>query len=113
MSHEYHDALLGYSPAQVWHDHCGECEARGANLAHGIGCLDEQNFAKAWARAAAWNREGVPDLSQAERPLLQVLWSIQLQFERRGVPIGELPGRLGALEDLLAVYRDSFSRERP
>lgn len=91
MSHDYHQGLPGYSPQQILHDGCIECEARGKRDDHGIGSLDQQNFARAWQRAAAWNRDIVTDVSAAEAPLLRTLWSLQLRLERRGVPIGEVP----------------------
>lgn len=99
MSHAYHDGLPGYSPDQILHDGCGECEYRASRDDHGIGSLDRQNFARAWKRAADWNvfppdLATAPTIAKAERPLLSALWAVQLQLERRGIPIGELP--LGA-----------------
>jgi hypothetical protein len=93
MMHSYHQACPGYSPAQILHDGCGECEDRGRNLALAIGSMDKGCFVLAWRRAADWNREigPVPDVSAAERPLLEALWAIQLRLENYGIPIGELP----------------------
>lgn len=93
MAHDYHDGLPGYSPAQILHDGCGECEARGRNLSLAIGSMDKGRFALAWRRAADWNLTVgvVGDVSQAERPLLEALWAIQLRLENYGIPIGELP----------------------
>jgi hypothetical protein len=91
MTHSYHDGLPGFSPAQVLHDGCGECEARGASVSDAIARLDPANFARAWHRAALWNRGGLPDVSEAEAPLLRALWSLQLQLERRGFAIGAVP----------------------
>jgi hypothetical protein len=96
MSHDYHVSLPGYSEAQILHDGCGECEARSASLSDAIARLDHANFIRAWMRATQWNRDGLSDLSQAERPLLSTLWAIQLQFERLGVPIGTLPAGVSA-----------------
>ena len=53
--HAYHEELDGYSPAQIWHDGCPECEDRGAHVWRGIGHLDHHNFARAWQRAIDWN----------------------------------------------------------
>jgi hypothetical protein len=90
--HDYHERLPGYSPAQILHDGCGECEARGSNIAWAIGALDERRFALAWRRAADWNTTAeIRDVSAAERPLLEVLWAVQLRLEPRGIPIGEVP----------------------
>lgn len=89
--HDYHDGLPGFSATQILHDGCGECEARGKDVANAIACLDRGRFVQAWVRAAQWNRAGVPDCSAAERDLLSVLWAIQLKLEPRGIPVGEVP----------------------
>ena len=89
--HVYHDALPGFSAAQVLHDGCDECEERGADPSYAIGKFDQRNFVIAWQRAAAWNQTGLPDLARAEIPTFRVLWAVQLHFERLGVPIGTLP----------------------
>ena len=91
MTHDYHEGLAGYSPAQILHDGCGECEARGADPSEAIAHLDRQNFVRAWERAADWNKTGCPDIAAAEVPLLRVLWTVQLQLEPRGWPIGAVP----------------------
>jgi hypothetical protein len=98
--HDYHDGLPGFSGYQMLHDGCGECESRAASSDHGIGTLDKWNFERAWRRSALWNRNGVTDLSHAERPMLTVLWSVQVQLERHGAPIGEVP-RVMTLSDEL------------
>lgn len=88
--HDYHEALPGYDPAQILYDGCDECAARATYNDHGIAKLDMDNFARAWHRAADWNTTGTgTPISSVERPMLDVLWSIQLQLERRGVPIGQ------------------------
>lgn len=89
--HDYHEGLIGYSAAQILHDHCGECEARAKETAGGVVHLDRTNFARAWARAAEWNRAGLADVARAEIPLLSALWVIQLKLEQYGVPIGQVP----------------------
>jgi hypothetical protein len=89
--HDYHDGLPGFSEAQILHDGCGECEARAASRNLGIAHMDRTRFARAWARAAAWNKGGVPDVSKAEMPMLDVLWAVQVKLEEHGVPIGQVP----------------------
>jgi hypothetical protein len=89
--HDYHDGLPGFSEAQILHDGCAECEERGASRNLGIAHLDHVRFARAWERAAAWNKAGLADVSNAERPMLDVLWAIQCQLENRGFPIGGVP----------------------
>ena len=91
MTHDYHEGQPGYSPAQILHDGCAECARRGGDVSLGIASLDPDNFVRAWERAAAWNIWGLDGISEAEAPLLRVLWAIQLQFVSLGVPIGELP----------------------
>jgi hypothetical protein len=91
MTHDYHGGLPGYSAAQILHDGCGECEARGEHAWDAIARLDHGSFNRAWERAAAWNKTGLPDISGAEANVLRTLWTVQLQLERRGVPIGTVP----------------------
>jgi hypothetical protein len=93
VSHDYHEQLHGYDPAQILVDNCGECEARSEYSDHGISSLDSDRFEAAWKRAAAWFRAGGvwEEVSDAEVPLLAVLWSVQVQLERLGVPLGTVP----------------------
>ena len=91
MSHDDHERAPGYSPEQVLWDGCGECTERAENLFLAISHMDPQTFERAWDRAALFNRGLLRDPSQAEVPLLNVLWACQVQFERRGIPIGFLP----------------------
>lgn len=107
--HDHHESQPGYSPAQILSDGCRECAERGANPALAIAHLGRTNFPRAWKRAADWNRDGLPDISEAEAPLLRVLWAIQIQLENRGFPIGECPDN-GLLTALLAA---STSTEKP
>lgn len=91
MSHGYHEGQPNYSPAQVLHDGCDECSYRRENVWTAINYLDAASFARAWARAAAYERGQLDDACETELPLLRALWAIQCQLERRGVPIGEIP----------------------
>lgn len=108
MSHDYHDALPGYDPRQILHDGCAECEQRGANVGDAICRLDTERFARAWRRAyddyatAGEGYEATGPISEAERPLLFALWAVQIQLERRGVPLtGRPPSNpLAAVGDL-------------
>lgn len=91
MSHGPH-ALPSNSPRQIFKDGCGECEYRAQSRDHGIASLDQAQFAHAWARAAAWNHGEPGDVSEAEVPLLSVLWAVQVQLEKRGLQvIGRVP----------------------
>jgi hypothetical protein len=98
MTHTYHDVLPGFDERQIWKDGCPECERRGKDPVASLCTLDEDNFARAWRRAADWNRMSGPDIgrpSDAERSLLEMIWVFQVMFERVcGLPIGELPAVL-------------------
>jgi hypothetical protein len=95
MTHDYHEGLPGFSPAQILHDGCGECERRSTLTGGGVAYLDMRNFARAWVRAARWEGfwEGfrITDVARAEIPLLNTLWAVQCQLENFGVPAGTLP----------------------
>jgi hypothetical protein len=105
MTHDYHDEMPGFSADQLMVDGCGECEYRSAQPGHGIAELDPQRFRSAWLRAAILHKRGLATVSRTERPLLDVLWQVQLQFERiSGVPIGAWP--IGIREVVLAGDQD-------
>lgn len=87
MSHDYHEGLPGFSPSQMLHDGCGECEARSRRDDHGIANLDPDNFRRALLRAREWNDRGLLTMSDAERPMLSALWSVLIQCERIGVQL--------------------------
>ncbi len=91
MSHDNHHAATGYTEGQLLVDGCGECEYRSRRRDHGLDNLDRDDFERAWRRAAEWNSATPVNVSVAEAPMLSVLWSIQVQLERRGVPIGHIP----------------------
>lgn len=96
MSHSYHEGHPGYSPAQVLKDGCHECSQRSERPDAAISYLDPQSFAAAWKRAAQWERGQVADVSEAEVPVLRVLWAVACAMERLGFPIGEVPVSLSA-----------------
>lgn len=68
MSHDAHEALPGYSPDQLLHAGCGECDMRAAAPDAGLGHLD-----------------------LAEIRMLSVLWAVQVHLEMRGFPLGQVP----------------------
>lgn len=92
MSHDYHEALPGFNAAQVLIDGCAECDYRSSRTDHGISSLDVQTFVRAVTRAVQWNKRSLPNVSCAEIPLLETLWSVWLQWER-----GATFDRLGAV----------------
>ena len=91
--HGYHEGAPGYSPGQLLHDGCEECQKRSRERGGGLAHLDRFRFAQAWHRAATWKSGtgSLPDLARAEIPMLETLWAVQVQLERFGVPIGEMP----------------------
>lgn len=107
MSHDNHEDLPGYDARQIWKDGCEECEHRSRNLPSTVNSLDSDTFWRAWHRAkalneshfgprgAAWEEYVLQvhgPMSRAERPLLDLLWSMQIAFERHiNLPIGARP----------------------
>lgn len=96
MPHAFHDRLEGYDPRQILHDHCGECEARGRDLRSALAHMDTETFTRAWRRAFDINASnGSHDVgreSHAEADLLLVLFAVQVELQRRGVPLdGNVP----------------------
>ena len=94
MTHDFHEAWpTDYDSRQILKDHCAECAERSADLYLAIGHMDVYTFERAWKRAAEWQQdEEVGRVSDAERPLLETLWALQIKLEERGVPIGIVPG---------------------
>src|SRR6185437_12788688 len=104
MSHDYHEGLPGYSERQIFHDGCPECEDRAKRDDHGLSSLDRRRFYQAWARSAEWNWTDLPGISRAERPLLSMLWSLQLKLQSyAGVPIGVVPSGQHGMTDAEAI----------
>lgn len=103
--HDHHEVLPGFDPDRILQDGCAECEARGKNPIEAIVHLDPERLARAWVRAAEWQRDRLDPrrpVSAAEAPMLETLWAVQLVFERSGVaPLGQLP-RGKTLMDALA-----------
>lgn len=96
-SHDYHPGLPGYHPDQLLHDGCGVCERRAKVFSNAIAHMDAERFAQAWKRTCDWQRGGntetrvSPTLSKVECEVYENLWSVIVQLERRGIPIGEAP----------------------
>ena len=92
--HAHHEALPGYSPAQILHDGCPECEARARSITRAMANFDRATFTRAWKRAARTiSPTGPPDESGAEAPLLDAIAAVQAQLRAHcGLPLGELPG---------------------
>lgn len=93
MTHAPHEVHAGYDAGQVMFDGCTECAEHATRMDCGITALDPGRFATAWRRAAGWQRGQLAGsrVSDAEAPLLSVLWSVQIQLENIGWPLGELP----------------------
>lgn len=97
MSHTFHEGLEGYDARQILHDGCDECEYRGADLRAAFAHMDPTTFNRAWRRAFDMNASNgdhgnVGRESRCEANLLHVLFAIQVEFERRGIPLdGNVP----------------------
>ena len=96
MTHVYHGALEGFDERQILYDGCPECEERGKNLRSAFAHMDTQTFTRAWRRAFDINAsDGSHDVgreSAAEADLLLVLFAIQVELQRRGIPLdGNVP----------------------
>lgn len=85
MSHNYHEALPGYHADQLLVDGCHECETRAKSADHGINNLDPVRFRQAWVRARLCQQRGLPNISNAELPMLNVLAAIDVQVRHSGV----------------------------
>jgi hypothetical protein len=111
--HGPHESQPGHSPHQILHDGCEECADRANSRNLGLAFLDPVNFRRAWARAAEYNARGLPDLSMAERPMLDALWAVQCQLENYGCRIGHVPDMrlLHILSNPEAVYTLAQIRE--
>ncbi len=86
-----HDVHTG-DPRQVLQDHCGECARRAKDVHVAIGHFDPARFAVAWKRAARWQQHGMKGISRNEMPVLLALWAVAVQLEKRGIPVGTVPG---------------------
>jgi hypothetical protein len=73
MMHDMHESLPGFSPKQIFHDGCDECERRGADVELALAHMDTQTFRSAWMRAHEWGKGRVTDVSHAEAPVLRLL----------------------------------------
>ncbi len=117
-SHDYHLGLPGYHPDQLWVDGCAECEHRCADVGSAIANLDAERFPLLWRRAAeyrgsAFDNEALyATSSECERRVLDVLWCVIVSLERRGLPIGQVPGASRAEDGarVLALLADPWTR---
>jgi hypothetical protein len=89
VSHDYHEGLPGFDPQQILVDGCRECEQRSQRADHGISLLDAERFAD--ARALEWQTKGLwGTVSDAERPLLATLSSVQIAIGRAGWTLADV-----------------------
>jgi hypothetical protein len=91
MSHDYHEGLPGYRPAQLYYDGCTECEQRTKDLILAIQHV--RSLRDAWRRACLFEKGslGGDEVSEAEAPLLRLIWAMAVRFERQGIPLGVYP----------------------
>jgi hypothetical protein len=97
VTHTYHEGLPGFDQRQILHRGCDECEERGKDVRSALAHMDPPTFHRAWRRAfdlmaSKGDHGAVGPVSEAEYPLLTVLWGVQVHLERNGVPLnGEVP----------------------
>lgn len=87
MMHEYHEGLPGFHPEQIFHDGCGECERRGADVDLALMNMDNPTFERAWSRARwflAGEGPGAQHIARAEVNLLNVLGQVARRFDQLG-----------------------------
>jgi len=102
--HDYHQGAENYNAQQLLHDHCDECKRRSEHPAAAIDKL--KDVKAAWHRAYRFEKgwlapEELP-ISEAEVPILRILWALQIRLNMDGVPLGAYPG------DLATVIRQPF-----
>jgi hypothetical protein len=96
VTHVFHNALDGFDERQILHDGCPECEQRGADLRSAFAHMDTETWTRAWQRAfdinASNGSHDVGHESHAEANLLLVLYAVQVELQRRGIPLnGRMP----------------------
>jgi hypothetical protein len=91
MTHAPHNTTPYFHTAQILCDGCDECEELSMHPAQVIQQMSKQEFIDAWGRAIDHERHGSVNASYAEIPVLQVLWAVAVQLEKRGVPLGHIP----------------------
>lgn len=86
MSHAHHEQLPGYDPGNLLHDGCPECEARAADMLHGLLHLDHNRVRQAWADMLAEKWSGGHGISRrvsvCDWKILNALYSIAVLLER-------------------------------
>lgn len=85
MAHDYHEGMSGYTPDQLLVDGCQECEERSKSFDHGIMHLDRTSFLRAVGRSQQLATTGLPGMSHAEMPMLQVIGSVVTQLRIVGL----------------------------
>jgi hypothetical protein len=83
VSHDYHEEQPNFHHDQVLKDGCGECRQRSLTPYRAIGAMDPTQFTHAWQRAIDWQKGRIPgaEISDAEAPVLQVLWAVAVQLD--------------------------------
>jgi hypothetical protein len=87
-AHTAHTALDGYDERQIFFDGCKECEWRGDDPSRALDHMDSKTFRRALRRAIEWQTDTHSynlNLSQAEIPVLEILWKVALQMSRSGL----------------------------
>jgi hypothetical protein len=91
-SHDYHEGAPNYNQHQLYYDGCDECKFRAA----GQYPFEKVDLKFAWGRAVRFEQGRLDPaeqpISEAEAPVLRLLWSLIVQLERHGIPLGQFPG---------------------
>jgi hypothetical protein len=75
VTHDYHEGQPNYHPDQLLKDGCAECKFRSEHIHAALAHMDTRRFAVAWMRAIDFEMGRLDNVSQAEAPLLRVIWS--------------------------------------
>lgn len=78
-------------PAMLLFPSCSQCDDLSKRPAAVIGAMEPDQFEAGWARAVAWTRGLLDEVSAAEIPVLEVFVVLCGQFAKRGVPWGTVP----------------------
>lgn len=94
MSHDYHQGQPNYNQFQLYYDGCEECKKRSTDPSLVFSYL--KDFRAAWHRAVRFQTDSMsPEelpISETEAPVLRMLVSLAVEFERYSVPFGQFPG---------------------
>jgi len=93
MGHDYHEGQPNYNKYQLFHDGCYECKTRVESPVRAIEHIKDMQLA--WHRAVSFEKDWLTSdelpISEAEAPVLRMIWALIVRFERDGIPLGIYP----------------------